>query len=151
MTFIFVNTDNSDVTNKIYSGLAAGKHAAKAEQKIQKAVIRVLGKATGFTTTKSDGARGYTIRLKVTKVEVINNKTKSSVSGSVELYPPAATKTGIDGTEWIVPSMIGNATADGTDERAAVDGIESIVEDLVAKAIPPIRTDAAKRGIVPSP
>ena len=150
MTFIFVNTDNSDPTKKIYSGLAAGKYAAKAEEKMQKAVIRVLGKATGFTTTKSDGARGYTIRLKVAKVEIVNNKTKSSVSGYVELYPAKATKTGIDGEEWIVPNMTGTATADGTDERAAIDGIESIVEDLVAKAIPPIRTDAATRGITPT-
>lgn len=146
MSFIYVHTDNSNVADKLYTALKAGAAAAKAEAKMQKAITKVVGKATGFTTTKTDDAKGYVIRLSVAKVEIVVNKTKCSLSGSIGYYPPKVTKKGDTGEEMLSTSMTGNATADGTNEAALLDCVEAIAEDLAAKAIPIMRTDAAARS-----
>jgi hypothetical protein len=46
MPDIFINTDNSDKDNKIYDGLQAGEAQAKAEEKMQKAVRRMMPRRT---------------------------------------------------------------------------------------------------------
>ncbi len=146
MSFIYVHTDNSNAADKLYTALKAGAAAAKAEAKMQKAITKVIGKATGFTTTKSDDAKGYVIRLSVAKVEIALNKTKCSLSGSIGHYPPKANKKGDLGEEMLSTSMTGNATADGTKEASLLDCVEAIAEDLATKAIPIMRTDAAARS-----
>ncbi len=145
MTFIYIHTDNSNVADKLFVATRAGAAAAKAEAKMQAAVVRIVGKATGFTTTKSDDAKGYVIRLTLAKVDVTAGKTRCSVSGSIGRYPPTTNLKGDKGEEMVSTSMTGNATADGTKEQAIFDCVEAIAEDLATKAIPLMRTDMAKR------
>ena len=146
MPDIFINTDNSDNDDKIYDGLQAGKAQAKAEEKMQKAVRKMIAKADGFTTTKPDkDPKGYTIRLTVAKVEIAGRNTKCSLTGGIAIFPVPPTKTGKEGTLMLTKSMVGNANATGTDERALLDCVESIAEDLTTKAVPIMRADFAGR------
>ena len=80
---IFVDTDK-----KLFNGSKAGNSKAKAEEKMQKAVKKIIDKADGFTTTKS--GKGYALSLTVAKVEVIGLKTKCSLSAALSRYPKAA-------------------------------------------------------------
>lgn len=148
MTQIFVDTDNSNLKDKLYDGLKAGKAAQKAEEKMQKMVRRVVDKATGFTTTKSGDAKGFAIRLSLSQVQVSGFNTKCSLSGSIVRYPATGSKSkaASRGEEMVSTSMTGGATATGTDELAVLDCVEAIAESLVAKAIPIMRTDYAARN-----
>lgn len=145
MPLIFVDTDNTDLKNKLFNGLKAGKSAAKAEEKMQKVVKKIIDKTAGFTTSKSENAKGYAIRLTVSKVEAGGHKTKCSLSGSIVRYPPTVTMKGDKGEEMVSTSMTGNGTVDGTSEGAVLDCIEAIAEDLVTKSVPIMRTDYVKR------
>ncbi len=145
MSMIFVDTDNSDPKDKLYNAVKAGKSAATAEKKMQEVVKRTIDKAVGFTTTKSDKAKGYRIRLEVSRVEIAGRMTKCSLSGSIVRYPPTATRKGDKGEEMVSTSMTGNATADGTSEGSLLDCIEAIAENLVPKSVPIMRADFVKR------
>jgi len=145
MSLIFVDTDNTNVTSKLYKGAKAGQAAAKAEGKMQTVVKRIIDKAAGFTTTKFDKAKGYAIRLEVSKVDTANHKTNCSLSGSIVRYPPTATLKRGAGEEMVSTSMSGSATADGTSEGSLLDAIEAIAESLVTKSVPIMRADYLKR------
>jgi hypothetical protein len=145
MPLIFVDTSNTDPKRKLFNGLKAGNSAAKAEEKMQKAVKRIIDKAAGFTTTKAENAKGYAIRLTVSKVEAAAHQTKCSLSGSIVRYPPAVTMKGDKGEEMVSTSMTGNGTVDGTSEGAVLDCIEAIAEELATKSVPIMRTDFVKR------
>lgn len=145
MPLIFVETSNTDPRQKLFNGLKAGASAAKAEEKMQKVVKKIIDKAGGFTTNKSENAKGYALRLTVAKVEVGAHQTKCSLSGSIVRYPPTVTKKGDKGEEMVSTSMTGNGTVDGTSEGAILDCIEAIAEDLVLKSVPIMRTDYVKR------
>ncbi len=125
MSLIFVDTDK-----KLYSGAKAGKSQAKAEAKMQEVVKRIIDKTSGFTTTKSDNAKGYTIMLGVSKVEIAGNKTKCSLTGEIRGYP---------GGHMISTSMNGNGAIDGTSEGSLLDCVESVAEALVTKSVPIMR------------
>lgn len=149
MPLIYINTDNSDVTNKIFSAFKAGKSAAIAEQKMLAIVKKLVDKAPGFTTTKGEGEnKGYTFKLEVVKVEVGAGKTKCGLSGAIAYYPKTYSQSkhakDNQGEQMLSTSMTGNATADSATDRALLDCIESITEDLIAKAIPIMRTDFDK-------
>jgi hypothetical protein len=141
---IFVNTDHG-LKNKLYNGTKAGKAAAAAEGKMQRVVKRIIDKAAGFTTIQSGQAKGYVIRLEVSKVEMAGHQTKCGLSGSIVRYPPTATRERGKGEEMVSTNMTGNATADGTSEGSLLDCIEAIAEDLVSKSIPIMRADYLKR------
>jgi len=79
MPNIFVNSDNSNLTSKIYKAGKVGKSAAAAEKKMQDVVRAIVGKAPGFVTDKSAAGKGYTIRIEVTKVEAAGGKTTYTV------------------------------------------------------------------------
>lgn len=145
MPLIFVDTDNSDPKKKLYNGAKAGKSAATAEGKMQTVVKRIIDKAAGFTTTKSDKAKGYAIRLAVSKVDVASHKTNCSLSGSIVRYPPTVTMKRGQGEEMVSTSMSGSATADGTSEGSLLDCIEAIAESLVTKSVPIMKADYSKR------
>jgi hypothetical protein len=145
MPDIFVDTDNSDAGDKLFTAAKAGKSASKAEEKMQKVVKRIIDKTPGFTTTKSDKAKGYAIRLKVSQVQVAAHKTKCSLSGSIVRYPPSVTKKGEKGDEMVSTSMTGSATADGASEASLLDCVEAVAESLVTKSVPVMRMDFAKR------
>ena len=144
MALIFVDTDHG-LKNKLYNAVKAGKSAATAEGKMQQVVKRVIDKAAGFTTKKSDQAKGYATRLKVSKVEIVGHQTKCSLSGSIVRYPPTVTKKGDKGEEMVSTSMTGSATADGTSEGSLLDCIEAIAESLVSKSVPIMKADYLKR------
>ena len=144
MSSIFVNTDNS-TKDKIYIAASAGASAVKAEEKMQKAVKRVVDKTPGFTAVKDDKVRGYTIHLKVAKVTVADHKTKCEVVGLLVRYPETGpNKKNGDGAA-VGFNFRGSAAATGTDERSLLDCVEAVAEDMVAKAIPGMRSDMANR------
>jgi hypothetical protein len=144
MSNIFVNTDNS-TKDKIYIATSAGKSAAKAEEKMQKAVKRVVDKTPGFTSVKDDKARGYTIHLKVAKVTVADHKTKCELVGELVRYPETGpNKKAGDGTV-VGFNFRGSGAATGTDERSLLDCVEAVAEDMVVKALPGMRSDMANR------
>ncbi|HWB41410.1 MAG TPA: hypothetical protein VG500_09135 [Gemmatimonadales bacterium] len=145
MATIFVDTDNSNAANKLYKGALAGQAAAKAEGKMQAVVKRIVDKSAGFTTTKFEKAKGYAIRLAVSKVDTANHKTSCSLSGSIVRYPPTVTMSRGAGEEMVSTSMTGSATADGTTEGSLLDAVEAIAESLVTKSIPIMRADFQKR------
>lgn len=142
---IFVNTDNSDPKDKLYNGAKAGPSAAKAEGKMQAVVKRIIDKAAGFTTTKFADAKGYAVRLEISKLEVADYKTKCSLSGSIVRYPKGVNKTGAKGDEMLSLGWGGSATADGTSEGSLLDCVESIAESMMAKGVPVMSTDYLKR------
>jgi hypothetical protein len=147
MPTIFIDTDNSnpDPEKKIYRGTHAGSAQFKAEEKMQKVVRKVLDKAADFTWTPFKGAKGYTLRLSVSKVDVVKPNTKTSMSGEILLYPRQKSMKKGEGEIMVSLRMTGSATASGTDERSVVDGVEAICEDLLPKALKVMREDYGSR------
>lgn len=145
---IFINTDNSDSKNKIYKGANAGAAATKAEEKMKAAVLTALKNVPGFTTTKAADSKGYSIRLEVARVQPGVPDTKCSMSGSIVRYPRSVSdKQAEGGDEMVALGMTGNGLASGKSERAILDCIEAISEDLVRKrCIPAMRMDFDKRN-----
>lgn len=142
---IFVDTNNSDPNKKLYKGANAGKSAATAEAKMQAVVKKIIDKAAGFTTTKFDKAKGYALRLEVSKVDTAGHKTSCTLSGSIVRYPPTVTMNRGMGEEMVTTSMSSGATADGVSEGSLLDAIEAIAENLATKSIPIMRADFLKR------
>jgi hypothetical protein len=145
MPAIFVDTDNSNATAKLYNGLKAGQSAAKAEGKMQAVVKRIVDKAAGFTTTKVGNPKGYVIRLEISKLEVADHKTKCSLSGSIVRYPKGVTMKGAAGEEMLSTGWGGSAMADGTSEGSLLDCVEAVAESMMAKAVPIMSNDFLKR------
>ena len=145
MPLIFVYTDNSNPKAKIYTATNAGRYAAAAEAKMEAVVDRIIEKTPGFTTSPSDDAKGYTIRLKVAKVVVTNQSTKCDLTGELVRYPETSSKTGGKGAEMVSTGFTGSATATGTGESALVDCVEAVTESMVGKAIPAMRSDMTNR------
>lgn len=148
MPLIFVDTDNSNLKDKLYNGNKAGQSAAaKAEGKMQAVVKRIIDKAAGFTTTKFDHAKGYVIRLEISKLEVneADHKTKCSLSGSIVNYPKTVNLKGAKADKMLSTGWSGSAWADGTSEGSLLDCVESIAESMMAKAVPIMRADFLKR------
>lgn len=144
MPQIFVDTDHGP-TNKLYNGSKAGQSAAKAEGKMQAVVKKIVDKTAGFTTTKFANAKGYAIRLEISKLEVADHKTKCSLSGSIVRYPKGATMKGGKGDEMLSLGWGGSATADGTSEGSLLDCVEAVAESMMAKGIPVMNSDFLKR------
>ena len=94
MPKIFVNTDNSNPKAKIYEAGKVGKSAAAAEKKMQEVVTAVVGKAPDFISDKSAVGKGYTIRVKVTKVETAGSQTTYTVHPEIVRFPSSSGKGG---------------------------------------------------------
>jgi hypothetical protein len=137
---IYVDTDK-----KLFNGRRAGSSSAKAEEKMQKVVKKIIDKADGFTTTKSENAKGYAINLTVSKIEAVGLKTKCSLSGWIESYPPTVNKDGEKVAKMVSAGMTGNGTVNGTSGGAVLDCIEAIAGDLATKSLPIMRNDDASR------
>jgi hypothetical protein len=143
---IFVDIDNSNPKAKLYNGSKAGQSAAKAEAKMQAVVKKAVDKAAGFTTTKSDGAKGYIIRIEITKIDVANHETKCTLSGSIVRYPRTMTKSRGKGEEMVNTGNWGNtATASGTSEGSLLDCVEAVAESMMKSGVPAMSTDFLKR------
>ena len=137
---IFVDTDNTNVKDKIYNGLLAKENAAAAEKKMQETVIKTVGKDPGFTTSKVANPKGYSIKLKIAKLETIGRETKCSMSGEVVRYPKTYSVEG-SGSTMVSTSFTGSAVAIGMGKYAVTDLVESITESMIKKAIPAMKLD----------
>ena len=146
MSTIFVDTDNSNAASKLYKAAKAGKSASAAESLMQKVVKRIIDKTPGFTTTKSDGAKGYAIRLELAEVKPVGHETSCRLSGSIVRYPRDVAQQGkSQGETMVSTAMGGGAKATGPADRAILDCVEAIAESLIPKTIPAMKTDMLKR------
>lgn len=146
MSQIFVNTDNSNPRDKIFTAQLAGENAPAVEEVMQKVVVKVIGKNPGFITAKTANPKGYSIRLKISNLQQSPNETKCTVSGEIVRYPNTYSSSQKGGGEAMVTTgMSGSATATGKGKFAVIDCVEAITENLVAKTIPVMRQDMMKR------
>jgi len=145
MPKIFVNTDNSNPKAKIYEAGKVGKSAAAAEKKMQEVVTAVVGKAPDFVSDKSAVGKGYTIRIKVTKVETAGSQTTYTVHPEIARFPSSSGKGGKG--EEMVSTLTKDPTigVQGHSEALLLDGIEAVTENIVTKSLPLMRTDMMKR------
>ena len=137
---IYVNTDNTNFTNKVYNGTLAKENAAAVEKKMQDVVVKVIGKIPDFTTNKMPNPKGYSIMLKLAKLESTAHTTKCTLSGELVRYPNTYSVKG-SGQSMVSTSFNGSATATGMGKFAVIDCVEAVAESMVAKAIPAMRSD----------
>lgn len=138
---IYIHTDNSDPKDKLYDAKFAGDKAQALEQKMQETIVKVIGKDPTFTTSKFKDAKGYTIRLSVSKLKVEGRETDCSLSGEIVEYPKITYSKEGPGSKMLTTGMTGSASATG--RFAAVDCVEVITESIVKKALPIMRSDMA--------
>lgn len=137
---IYVNTDNSNVTDKMYNGQLAKENAAAAEKKMQDIVIKTIAKDPRFTTKKVVNPKGYSIKLRIAKLETLGSETKCSMTGELLRYPNMKAFKG-SGVGMVSTSFNGSAAATGMGKFAVIDLVEAITESMVKKAIPAMKTD----------
>lgn len=146
MSVIFVNTDNSNVTNKLFNGSKAGAEAKAVEDIMQKVVIKVISKQPGFTTTKTPNPKGYSIKLEIAKLEQTQHETSCSLKGELVRYPNTFSNMKKGGGETMVStSFTGSAKASGMGKFAVIDCVEAIAESMIPKTIPAMRQDMQQR------
>jgi hypothetical protein len=143
MSVIYVNTDNTNIKDKVYNGTLAKGDAAAAEKKMQEVVVKVIAKNPGFTTNKMPNPKGYSIRLKIAKLESTANQTKCTIAGELLRYPNTYSAKG-SGQAMVSTSFSGSATATGMGKYAIVDCVEAVAESMVEKAIPAMRSDITR-------
>ena len=137
---IFVNTDNTNATDKMYNGLLAKENAAAAEKKMQEIVIKTVGKDPSFTTNKVANPKGYSIKLKIAKLETLGRETKCSMTGELLRYPNMRSVKG-SGVGMVSTSFNGSAAAVGMGKFAVIDLVEAITEGMIKKAMPAMKQD----------
>jgi len=146
---IFINTDNSDKTKKIFIANLAGAASAEAEDKMKAMVIKAFEKVPDFTTNNITDPKGYTLMLKVTKFAA-DRETSCTITGEILRYPKAASKSKQSdgsGTETVMfgGTWGGSATASGKGKSAVIDCVEAILEGMIPKSIPVMKADMNKR------
>lgn len=139
MSLIFIDTDNTNPKEKTFEAKLAGAESSALEKKMQDTVVKTLSKEPAFTTQKIKDAKGYTIRLKLAKLEVAGRETKCSLSGEIVEYPKITYGRSGAGSKMLTTSLTGSAAASGS--FAAVDCVEAITESIVKKAVPIMRMD----------
>jgi hypothetical protein len=146
MSVIFVNTDNTNLANKLFNGSKAGAEAKAVEDIMQKVVIKIVGKQAGFTTVKTPNPKGYSIKLEIAKLEKTQHETSCSLKGELVRYPNSFTVSKKGGAATMVStSFTGSAKAQGMGKFAVADCVEAIVESMIPKAIPAMRQDMLQR------
>lgn len=146
MSVIFVNTDNSNATNKLFVGTKAGTEAKAVEDVMQKVVVKIISKQPGFTTMKTPNPKGYSIKLEIDKLQQTPNETSCSLKGELVRYPNSFTVAKKGGAATMVStSFTGSAKATGSGKFAVIDCVEAIVESMIPKAIPAMRQDMLQR------
>ena len=143
MPNIYINTDNSNVSAKIYKATRAGKSAEAVEKKMQAVIIAAVAKEAGFITEKSAAGKGYTIKLEITKVEKSGGDAIYTVHPEIVRYPPTAGKGGKG--EEMVSTRVKDPTITATGERELLDGIEIATENVVKKSLPLMTIDMGNR------
>lgn len=141
---IYIHTDNSNPKEKLYEARLAGDKADVLEKKMQEVVVKVIEKDPTFTTNRIKNPKGYTIRLKVSKLVTEGRETKCSLSGEILEYPQITYSKLGAGSKMLSTGMTGSAAATGS--FAALDCVEAITESLVKKSLPIMRADMASKG-----
>lgn len=148
---IFINTDNTNKNKKIYIANAVGEGMSEAEDKMQEMVIKAFEKASDFTTNKIDDPKGYTLVFKVTKFSSADHETSCTIQGTILQYPAVTySKAKQSNKSDAVIVMFagdwkGSATASGKGKRAMLDCVEAIMEGMVPKSIPVMKSDMTRR------
>jgi len=139
---IYVNTDNSNLENKLYNASKLGKSAAAAEKKMQEAVVEALSKVPDFNTDKP--GKGYSLRMKVL-TESVGRATKYIVTVEILRYPSVVRK-GKKGEE-LVPTVSkpGSATVEGGSEADVLDAIGELTKNNVKASLSVMRIDMTRR------
>ena len=146
MSDIFVNTDNTNVANKLFNGTKAGAEAKAVEEVMQKIVIKVIAKNPGFSTAKTPNPKGYSIKLEIAQLQQTGRETSCSLKGELVRYPNTFTVARKDGAETMVStSFTGSAKATGMGKFAVIDLVEAIAESMIPKTIPAMRQDMLQR------
>lgn len=150
MPTIFVDVDNSDPHQKIFSALKAGDAAKDAEARMQAVTKQLIDKEADFTTTKPKGdaavkqLKGYVVRLTLTKVEANARTAKCIMAGEIVEYPKVVNHEGKSGEVLVAPILPG--TAEVKDSRTAlIDCVEALTEAKIKQAFPAMRKHFAKR------
>ena len=113
--------------------------------------MKAIDKASEFTTNKIADPKGYTLSFKVTKFEAAEHQTSCTVTGLILRYPPVkySKSKASDGSDSEVVMFAGNwsgsATATGKGRHAVLDCVEAIVEGMVPKSFPVMKTDMTRR------
>lgn len=146
MSVIFVNTDNSNLQAKLYNGSKAGAEAKAVEELMQKVIVKVIGKNPGFTTTKIQDPKGYSIKLEIANLVQTAHETSCSLKGELVRYPNTFSAKAKGGGETMVStSFTGSAKASGMGKFAVIDCVEAIAESMIPKTIPAMRQDMLQR------
>jgi len=142
MSQIYVNTDNSSLTNKLYNAGKLGKSADAAEKKMRQAVVEAISKVPDFNTDRA--GKGYSIRMKVL-TEPIGRATKYTVTVEIIRYPSIVGKGGKG--EELVPTISkpGSATVEGGSEADILDAIGELTKNNVKASLPVMRIDMMRR------
>jgi hypothetical protein len=147
---VFINTDNSDKNHKIYIANMVGDGSADAEDKMQSMVVKAFEKESDYTTNKIANAKGYTLTFKVTKFSAAAHETSCTIQGLILRYPASYSKSkesGGSGDDVVM--FAGNwqqsATATGKGVQAMNDCVEAIMESMVPKSFPLMKSDMTRR------
>jgi hypothetical protein len=142
MPQIYVNTDNSSFTNKLYNASKLGKSAAAAEKKMQETVVESIRKLADFNTDRP--GKGYAIRMKVL-TESAGRATKYTVTVEIIRYPSTVGRGG-KGEELVpIQSKPGSATIEGGSEADLLDAIGDLTKNNVKASLQVMRIDMMRR------
>jgi len=146
---IYINTDNSNKNSKIYVADLVGPAVAEAEAKMQSIVVKAFEKESEFTTNKIDNAKGYTLTFKVTKYAASGRDASCTITGDIVRFPAVtyskAKGAGATQDEKVMFGGTWSASASASGRTAAADCIEAVMEALVPKSFPVMKSDMARR------
>jgi hypothetical protein len=148
---IFINTDNSDKSKKIYIANAAGDVMAEAEDKMKEMVVKAFEKVPEFTTIKVGDQKGYTLAFKVTKFNAGDHETSCTIAGQILQYPAVTYSKSKESNKsdsvMVMTAGVwsGSATATGRGKSAVLDCVDAIMEGMVPKSFPVMKADMVRR------
>ena len=142
-TTIYVNTDNSDATSKLYDARKIGKSADAAEKRMQQAVIDVLKDKKLDFNTDTPG-KGYSLRMKVL-TERIGQGTKYTVTIEIVRYPLETGKGGKGEISVPISARPGEAIVEGSSEANVLDAIEQLTKSNVKASLGVMKIDMTRR------
>jgi hypothetical protein len=133
---IYINTEN-DPKKKIFVASKAGAASAEAEALMKKKVIELLSTNAKFTTNKYKDAKGYTLKMEVTEVNVDGaGNTACKMSTIIERYP--------DGNVASVGGTSNAKLGPPADKQAILECVGAMVTGAVTKSLPIMIEDLAK-------
>ena len=146
---IYINTDNSNKSDKVFIASLAGDSVDTVEAKMKEMVVKAIEKAPEFTTNKVDPAKGYTLRFKITKFKSEGRDASCTIAGEILRYPTVsyskAKGAGSTQTETVMFAGNWGGSASASGRSAAVDCVEAIMESMIPKSYPVMKSDMTRR------